>query len=34
MKHWIYVATDGAETAEHLLLLRITRLQRTQTEAA
>lgn len=34
MKHWIYVSSDGGETAEHLYLLNVTRLQRTQTEAA
>jgi hypothetical protein len=34
MKHWIYVTTDGGETAEHLYLLHVTRLQRQQTEAA
>jgi len=34
MKHWIYVATDGGETAEHLYLLHITRIQRTTHEAA
>lgn len=34
MKHWIYVTTDGGETADHLYLLHITRLQRKQTEAA
>ncbi|MCA9196540.1 MAG: hypothetical protein KDA87_03340 [Planctomycetales bacterium] len=34
MKHWIYVSTDGGETAEHLYLLHITRLQRSETEAA
>jgi len=34
MKHWIYVATDGGETAEHLYLLHVTRIQRQQTEAA
>jgi len=33
-KHWIYVSTDGGETAEHLYLLHITRLQRSQSEAA
>jgi hypothetical protein len=34
MKHWIYVATDGGETAEHLYLLHVTSIQRQQTEAA
>jgi hypothetical protein len=34
MKRWIYVTTDGGETAEHLYLLQVTRLQRQQTEAA
>ncbi|MEZ6118935.1 MAG: hypothetical protein R3C28_20525 [Pirellulaceae bacterium] len=34
MKHWIFVSTDGGETAEHLYLLHITRLQRSETEAA
>ena len=24
MKHWIYVTTDGGETAEHLYLLHVT----------
>ncbi len=33
-KHWIYVTTDGGETAEHLYLQHVTRLQRHQTEAA
>jgi len=27
MKHWIYVTTDRGETAEHLYLLHITRIQ-------
>ncbi len=34
VKQWIYVATEGGETAEHLYLLHITRLQRNETEAA
>ncbi len=34
MKHWIYVTTDGGETAEHLYLLHVTRLQRSTKEAA
>ena len=34
MKHWIYVTTDGGETAEHLYLLHMTRLQRKTQEAA
>jgi hypothetical protein len=34
MKHWIYVATEGGETAKHLYLLHVTRIQRQQTEAA
>ena len=34
MKHWIYVTTDGGETAEHLYLLHVTRLQRKTQEAA
>jgi hypothetical protein len=34
MKHWIYVTTDGGETAEHLYLLYVTRIQRTTHEAA
>ncbi len=34
MKQWIYVATEGGETAEHLYLLHVTRIQRQQTEAA
>jgi len=34
MKHWIYVTTDGRETAEHLYLLHVTRLQRQTQEAA
>ena len=34
MKHWIYVATEGGETAERLYMLHITRLQRSQTETA
>jgi len=34
MKHWIYVTTDGGETAEHLYLLHVTRLQRQQKEVA
>jgi hypothetical protein len=33
-KHWLYVTTDGGETTEHLYLLHVTRLQRTQTDAA
>lgn len=28
LKHWIYVATNGGETSEHLYLLYITRIQR------
>jgi hypothetical protein len=34
MKHWIYVTTDGGETAEHLYLLHVTRLQRQTREVA
>ncbi len=34
MKHWIYVATEGGETAEHLYLLHVTRLRRQTAEAA
>lgn len=34
MKHWIYVTTDGGETAEHLYLLHVTRILRQQTDAA
>lgn len=34
MKHWIYVTTDGGETAEHLYLLHVTRIQRQQKDAA
>ena len=34
MKHWIYVTTDGGETAEHLYLLHVTRIQRKTQEAA
>jgi len=34
MKHWSYVTTDGAETAEHLYLLQVTRIQRQQKEVA
>jgi hypothetical protein len=34
MKHWIYVTTDGGETAEHLYLLHVTRVQRQTKEAA
>lgn len=34
MKHWIYVTTDGGETAEHLYLLHVTRLQRQTQDAA
>ncbi len=26
MKHWIYVTTDGGETAEHLYLQHVTRI--------
>ena len=33
MKHWLYVTTDGGETAEHLYLLHMTRIQR-QEQAA
>ena len=32
-KHWLYVTTDGGETAEHLYLLHVTRIQR-QEQAA
>ena len=32
-KHWLYVTTDGGETTEHLYLLHITRLQRTEQAA-
>ncbi len=34
MNHWIYVTTDGGETAEHLYLLHVTGLQRQSQEAA
>ena len=34
MKHWIYVGTEGGEATEHLYLLHITRLQRSQSEVA
>ncbi len=34
MKHWIYFTTDGGETAEHLYLLHVTRIQRQTKEAA
>lgn len=34
MKHWIYVTTDGGETAEHLCLLHVTRVQRQTKDAA
>ncbi len=34
MKHWIYVTTDGGETAEQLYLLHVTRIQRQQKDAA
>lgn len=34
MKHWIYVTTDSGETAEHLYLLHVTRLQRQTKDAA
>ena len=33
-KHWLYVTTDGGETTEHLYLLHVTRLQRSQPDAA
>ncbi len=32
-KHWLYVTTDGGETAEHLYLLHVTRLQRQERAA-
>ena len=32
-KHWLYVTTDGGETTEHLYLLHVTRLQRTEKAA-
>jgi len=34
MKHSIYVTTDGGETAEHLYLLHVTRMQRKSKEVA
>lgn len=34
MKHWIYATTDGGETAEHLYLQHVTRIQRQTKEAA
>ena len=34
LKHWIYVTTDGGQTAEHLYLLHVTRIQRQTQEAA
>lgn len=33
MNHWIYVATDGGRTAQHLYLLHITRIE-SQEQAA
>ena len=32
-KHWLHVTTDGGETTEHLYLLHVTRLQRTEKAA-
>ena len=32
MKHWIYVTTDGGETAEQLYLLHVSLVQRKQAE--
>lgn len=32
-KHWLYVTTDGGETTEHLYLLHVTRLQRSEQAA-
>ncbi|MEL6108099.1 MAG: hypothetical protein AAFU85_18895 [Planctomycetota bacterium] len=32
-KHWLYVTTDGGETTEHLYLLHVTRIHRTQGDA-
>ena len=32
-KHWLYVTKDGGETTEHLYLLHVTRLQRTEKAA-
>lgn len=34
MKHWLYATTDGGETAEHLYLLHVTRIQRQAQDAA
>ncbi len=34
MKHSIYVTIDGGETAEHLYLLHVTRMQRQSKEVA
>ena len=33
MNHWLYVTTDGGESAEHLYLLHITRIQRKEQAA-
>ena len=32
-KHWLYLSTDGGETTEHLYLLHVTGLQRTEKAA-
>ncbi len=34
LKHWIYVTTDGGQTAEHLYLLHIMRIQRQTAQVA
>ena len=32
-KRWLYVTTDGGETTEHLYLLHVTRIQRSEQAA-